>query len=75
MPKYHFTHHLLNEAMPIRGLSREDVLRVMQQGASWRHYEYSMRSRLDDLTVCWEQRGDTQRLITVWDNSNQIQTT
>ena len=75
MPKhYHFTHHILNEAMPARGLSRADVLRVMEQGASWRHYEYSMRTRLDDLTVCWEGAPTEKRLITIWDNSNQIQT-
>jgi hypothetical protein len=67
---YHFTQHILNDAMPARNISREDILSVMAQGCTWRHFNYSMRTRLDDLIVCWDQDpGGPVRLITVWDTT------
>jgi hypothetical protein len=72
MTEYHFTKHI-NEAMIPRNLFEEDIMRVMKQGSTWRHFNYSMRTRLDDLTVCWDQApGGPIRLITIWDNTNDI---
>jgi hypothetical protein len=75
MTDYTFTRHALYEAMEPRGITEDEVMKVIHQGSSWRHYDVSMRSRLDDLTVCWDQKkgSDEVTIITVWDNTNQIQ--
>jgi hypothetical protein len=72
MTEYKFTHHILNEAMPARNLTEDDVLRVMKHGSSWRQTNLKMRTRMDDLTVCWAQEGDTKTLITIFDTTNTI---
>ena len=69
--KYFFTDHILQEAMIARGLSRDDILEVMSHGSTWRHFDYSMRTRKDDLIVCWEDDGERINLITVFDVTNR----
>jgi hypothetical protein len=73
MTNYYFTDHAQDDAMRRRNLTHDDVIKVMEQGATWNHYNVSMRTRLGDHTVCWRQVGDTKHIITIWDNTDNVQ--